>query len=139
MRIPGFIAQNSLFESKGFNRAVGKRNIGGDGVIMSMNGIAVPDPQHCDKPGWPSCYDLGYDHGFDQANFDRLHGHRFNDGCPPHHSGNFCAGYREGYHCCVLRLGHGITTWITGRIINMFFTYQSCLFSPKLLTGWQNS
>jgi hypothetical protein len=26
-------------------------------ITVSMNGTALADPLHCDRPGWPSCYD----------------------------------------------------------------------------------
>jgi hypothetical protein len=48
--------------------------------------IALADPIHCDQPGYPSCYSVGYNDG--QANPGT--------NCPNDHSDNFCAGWQAG-------------------------------------------
>jgi hypothetical protein len=56
--------------------------------IMALNthGVAFEDPQHCDRPGWPSCYSVGFDNG------------KANPGtsCPSGHSKNYCRGWEDG-------------------------------------------
>jgi hypothetical protein len=48
--------------------------------------IAFADPLHCDQPGWPSCYSVGYQEGL--ANPGTV--------CPTGHSDNFCVGWNVG-------------------------------------------
>ncbi|MGB6532214.1 MAG: hypothetical protein WBF33_29265 [Candidatus Nitrosopolaris sp.] len=48
--------------------------------------LAFADPLHCDMQGWPSCYDLGYQHGFANPETN----------CPSGHSDNFCVGWEAG-------------------------------------------
>jgi hypothetical protein len=52
-------------------------------MTISTHGIAFADPKHCDRSGWPSCYDVGFDGG------------RANPGtsCPSGHSANYCRGW----------------------------------------------
>jgi hypothetical protein len=47
---------------------------------------ALADPAHCDKAGWPSCYDVGYSDGQQNPGI----------GCPSGHSSNFCDGWNAG-------------------------------------------
>jgi hypothetical protein len=49
-------------------------------------GEALPDLQHCDKSGWPSCYTVGYNAG--QAHPGTS--------CPSGHSSNFRDGWNDG-------------------------------------------
>jgi hypothetical protein len=53
--------------------------------IMTINayGSALADPQHCDRPGWPSCYDAGH-----QAAISGIP-------CPNGHSKNYCRGWDD--------------------------------------------
>jgi hypothetical protein len=39
---------------------------------------------HCDQPGWPSCYSVGYNAGRNAPGTS----------CPPGHSQAYCNGYR---------------------------------------------
>ena len=32
-------------------------------TVTSIHGIAFADPAHCDQPGWPTCYSVGYSDG----------------------------------------------------------------------------
>lgn len=45
------------------------------------------DTAHCDKPGWPICYDLGYQAGKNA---------RSGTACPTGHSKSYCTGYEAG-------------------------------------------
>lgn len=47
---------------------------------------ALPDPQHCDKPGTPSCYNIGYSNG--QAHPGTSY--------PSGHSSNYRDGWNSG-------------------------------------------
>ena len=53
--------------------------------IMTINtyGSALADPQHCDRPGWRSCYDAGR-----QAAISGIP-------CPSGHSKNYCRGWDD--------------------------------------------
>lgn len=55
-------------------------------LTTSIHGVAFADPQHCDRPGWPLCYSLGFDNG------------KANPGtsCPSGHSENYCRGWEHG-------------------------------------------
>jgi hypothetical protein len=57
-------------------------------TVTSIHGIALADPAHCDQPGWPSCYSVGYADG-------QNHG---GTTCSSGHSNNFCAGWDAGSH-----------------------------------------
>ena len=48
-------------------------------TISTHGGIAFADPQHCDRPGWPLCYSVGFDNG--KANPETS--------CPSGHNANF--------------------------------------------------
>ena len=45
---------------------------------------AFADPAHCDRPGYPSCYDLG-----------QVAGHASSGPCPSGHSHNYCVGRKD--------------------------------------------
>jgi hypothetical protein len=55
-------------------------------AIGTYGGIAFADPQHCDRQGWPSCYNVGFENG------------KANPGtsCPSGHSKNYCRGWEDG-------------------------------------------
>jgi hypothetical protein len=55
-------------------------------TISTHGGIAFADPQHCDRPGWPLCYSLGFDNV------------RANPGtsCPSGQSKNYCRAWEDG-------------------------------------------
>jgi hypothetical protein len=57
-------------------------------MLIGLFSITLPhfvyaDPAHCDKPGYPSCYSVGFGDG--QQNQDAA--------CPPYHSTHFCDGW----------------------------------------------
>jgi hypothetical protein len=54
-------------------------------MTISTHGTAFADPQHCDRQGWPSCYNVGFDNG------------KTNPGtsCPSGHSLNYCRGWED--------------------------------------------
>ena len=54
----------------------------------------VADPTHCDQPGFPACYDVGYHDGYNNAINEH---HQFHNSCPLGHSKAFCNGYVPGY------------------------------------------
>ena len=55
-------------------------------MTMTTNVEALADPAHCDKAGWPSCYDVGNSGGQQSPR----------TGCPIGHSPNFCDGWNAG-------------------------------------------
>ena len=55
-------------------------------MTMTTNVEALADPAHCDKAGWPSCYDVGNNGGQQSPR----------TGCPIGHSSNFCDGWNTG-------------------------------------------
>lgn len=55
----------------------------------------VADPTHCDQPGFPACYDVGYHDGYNNAVNEH---HQFHSSCPLGHSKAFCSGYVIGYN-----------------------------------------
>jgi hypothetical protein len=57
-------------------------------ILLSYNsyGLALADPAHCDRAGFPSCYDVGFGDG--QANPGTS--------CPGGHSARFCEGWDAG-------------------------------------------
>ena len=78
----------------------------------------VTDPTHCDKPGFPACYDVGNHDGYNNAvnEHHQFHGysqgvnnanhdwnssnqniHAFTYDCPSGHTKDFCNGYTDGY------------------------------------------
>lgn len=60
------------------------------GVVMAisnMNSNALADPAHCDRPGWPSCYKVGYEDGVGNSG-----------SCPSRHSLEFCRGWNDATH-----------------------------------------
>src|SRR5439155_7054519 len=50
---------------------------------MLPSSYVYADPTHCDQPGWPSCYSVGYTDG--QKNPG--------NSCPTGHSTEFCRGW----------------------------------------------
>jgi hypothetical protein len=58
--------------------------IGLFGILMP-SGYVYADPAHCDQPGWPSCYSVGYTDG--QKNPG--------NSCPSGHSTAFCRGWDD--------------------------------------------
>jgi hypothetical protein len=52
---------------------------------------AFADPQHCNRPGWPSCWPIGNQDGLRDA----LSGAGY-AGCSGH-SSEWCSGYNSGY------------------------------------------
>jgi hypothetical protein len=48
---------------------------------LSIPGIVFADPQHCDRRGWPSCYEAGREAAISGTS------------CPSGHSANFCRGW----------------------------------------------
>jgi hypothetical protein len=61
---------------------------GGSGTGYTQG---VADPTHCDQPGSPACYDVGYHDGYNNAVNEH---HQFHTSCP---LGAFCTGYVPGY------------------------------------------
>jgi hypothetical protein len=55
----------------------------------------VADPTHCNQPGLPACYDVGYHDGYNNAVNEH---HQFHNSCPLGHSKAFCNGYVPGYN-----------------------------------------
>jgi hypothetical protein len=55
--------------------------------INNLYGKVFADPVHCDQPGWPSCYKVGYDNGLGRSG-----------SCPSGHSAAFCAGWYVATH-----------------------------------------
>jgi len=54
-------------------------------TITSLPTIAFADPAHCDRTGYPSCYDLGQAAGHSAGSSD----------CPSGHSHNYCVGRED--------------------------------------------
>ena len=53
---------------------------------MAVPTLAFADPAHCDRTGYPSCWDLG-----------RAAGQAAGSGpCPSGHSQNYCVGWIDG-------------------------------------------
>jgi hypothetical protein len=99
MRVPGFTAENSLYESKDFYRSSGEKNSRHQGVIISNSTMHVTpfaDPKHCDRPGYPSCESVGYNDGVRDAS-KVSEKDNFVPPCPRGHSKNYCDGYTTGY------------------------------------------
>ena len=68
----------------------------------------VADPTHCDQPGLPACYDVGYHDGYNNAVNEH---HQFHNSCPLGHSKAFCNGYVPGYNLgisCNLGFSQGV-------------------------------
>ena len=55
----------------------------------------IVDPTHCDQPGLPACYNIGYHDGYNNAVNEH---HQFRISCPLGHSKAFCKGYVPGYN-----------------------------------------
>jgi hypothetical protein len=53
---------------------------------MVIPTVAYADPPHCDRTGYPLCYDLG--HAAGQA--------AGSGPCPTGHSRNYCVGWKDG-------------------------------------------
>src|SRR5205823_7003462 len=56
-------------------------------IMMITAGFAhkvFADPLHCDQPGWPSCYSVGYNAG-----------QRNSGPCPSGHSSEYCRGWDD--------------------------------------------
>jgi hypothetical protein len=49
-------------------------------MTISTHGIAFADPKHCDRPGWPDCFDVGKAAAIPGTE------------CPSGHSANYCSG-----------------------------------------------
>src|SRR2546428_9456061 len=70
-------------------------------AIIPLLFLIVPKvyaDSHCDRDGWPACYDLGYHKGSIDASFDYNNNRGYDSSCPSGHSENFCAGYSVGYN-----------------------------------------
>jgi hypothetical protein len=52
-----------------------------------MHDNALADPPHCDMPGWPTCYTVGYGDGLGKSG-----------PCPNGHSASFCDGWYDATH-----------------------------------------
>jgi hypothetical protein len=70
---------------------------GGSNTAFATTNTAT-DPIHCDKPGWPSCYDLGYHAGKNA---------RSGIACPTGHSKSYCAVYEAGNRSSVSSSNNG--------------------------------
>ena len=55
-------------------------------ITIGTDSGVLADPQHCDKPGSPSCYSIGHPVG--KANP--------RTSCPSGHGTNFCDGWNAG-------------------------------------------
>ena len=64
------------------------RNSIGSHNLQNTHGNALANSPHCNRPGWPSCYDVGYANGQNATN----------PGCPGSHSRAFCDGYRAAFY-----------------------------------------
>jgi hypothetical protein len=65
--------------------------------LGAVTGSALADPQHCDSPGWPSCYSVGHNVGNADGTQAVALDLPFDDSCPSGHSANFSSGYTNGY------------------------------------------
>jgi uncharacterized membrane protein len=75
----------AIYDTKWKTMLVGIAAIASIMTINTHVGIAFADPQHCDKPGWPSCYSVGFDNG------------KANPGTScSGHSKNYCRGWEDG-------------------------------------------
>jgi hypothetical protein len=83
---------------------LGLLNAEGEVVVMDTNTQVVEvaeyiqgvaDPTHCDQPGFPACYDIGYHDGYNNAVNEH---NQFHNSCPLGHSKAFCNGYVPGYN-----------------------------------------
>ncbi len=52
----------------------------------SRTSTQAPDPTHCDEPGWPKCYSVGFVRGWANPGTEP----------PSGHSEDYCRGYRDG-------------------------------------------
>ena len=70
-------------------------------VLVPLLFLVVPkayaESKHCDRDGWPACYNLGYHKGSVDASFDYRSDRGYDPSCPSGPSDNFCAGYSDGY------------------------------------------
>ena len=57
-----------------------------EGASKSNKDLATQDPTHCDSPGWPPCYDVGFVGGWNHPGTK----------CPSGHSEEFCRGWEDG-------------------------------------------
>ena len=55
-------------------------------VANESQGLPVANSAHCDKPGYPSCYSIGYEAGKKSPGTS----------CPSGHTQNYCAGWNSG-------------------------------------------
>jgi hypothetical protein len=60
---------------------------GGSGAAFATTNTTTADPMHCDKPGYPSCYSIGFQAGKNA---------RFGTACPTDHNKSYCTGYEAG-------------------------------------------
>src|SRR5262249_21341832 len=67
-------------------------------ICLGGTGIALADPVHCDRDGYPSCYSVGYNDGWKQGIWYKSSQQYYDPSCPSGHSENFCTGYRDGYN-----------------------------------------
>jgi hypothetical protein len=58
----------------------------GSGAAFATTNTTT-DPMHCDKPGYLSCYSIGYQAGKNS---------RSGKACPTGHSKSYCIGYEAG-------------------------------------------
>jgi hypothetical protein len=82
---------------------------------MHGNTLAI-GPAHCDRPGWPTCYSVGYDAGQGRSG-QCPHGHSFefcrgwNDATK---SANYNSGYNHGWQQGQDDWYGGEYTWLSG-------------------------
>ncbi|MGA8080838.1 MAG: hypothetical protein WB988_03180, partial [Candidatus Nitrosopolaris sp.] len=80
---------------------------------MHGNTLAI-GPAHCDQPGWPTCYSVGYDAGQGRSG-----------PCPHGHSFEFCRGWNDATKSANYNSGYnhgwqeGKDDWNGGKYISL--------------------
>jgi hypothetical protein len=70
------------------SKSVGVNSLGSHNLQNIYGNALLANSPHCDRPGWPSCYNVGYANGQKAPTSD----------CPHGHSREFCNGYRAAYY-----------------------------------------
>ena len=76
----------SSSESKKGSSNEGSHDNNTNSETSDSNHLGSVDPTHCDQPGYPSCYSVGYSDGQNSAGTS----------CPTGHSTEFCKGWNAG-------------------------------------------
>lgn len=84
-------------------------------IIAGSIHIVFADPSHCDQPGRPSCYSVGYGDG------------KGNSGpCPSGHSSEFCRGWNDATSGS--SSSNSASEQILFQIIYNFFVFKYTIF-----------